>query len=605
MLGPVFGAEMLRAGRRGRAHVLRWLYAGWLALQLLYLHDQYAHPRLRGPARPDTPAFARHTLDLILGQQLLLVALVTPAFVAGAVTDEKTRGTLDHLMTSPLRPADIVLGKLLARAAQVGALALTPLPVVIFIGPYAGVTPEFLVALVAVTALLIFGLGAVSLLASVWTRQTRTAVLLTYALVGGLWAVASSSLITRSPTRQHWFAAFEPLRPLTPALDRADPAEAWRRLGEAALAWGALGGACTLLAAWRLRPAYLRQRESRPRGRFGLGRLDPRPRPKRDALAWKECYVGRRLPLWLGLPLACAVTAAVTLERQPPPAARPGAAGEALLVQGWWVLLLLSLVVGVRGSGCVSGERERQTWDGLLVTPLPTGELVRGKLRGILGAAWPYLLGYYLTVAVTLVLTDAANLRPLAFLLPWAAAAAGVVWLEPRALRAALFGLTLGVALTAGLEVFVITLFGLGITWLVMYFLGAVGLYCSARSHSSWRSLLGTVALGYAGGFALLCVSTPLSCLSLLVLGLVTTLVEGLRPSWFAAPAPQRYLALWGALWPVFWAVGSAVAYWWVARSLLTAAENHIAKHDRIPTGRVRQIDLNLPTRALHRRLRS
>src|SRR4051794_27901946 len=44
MLGPVFSMELLRAARRGRAHGLRWLYAGWLVLQFLYLFGNYANP---------------------------------------------------------------------------------------------------------------------------------------------------------------------------------------------------------------------------------------------------------------------------------------------------------------------------------------------------------------------------------------------------------------------------------------------------------------------------------------------------------------------------------------------------------------------------------
>jgi hypothetical protein len=151
-------------------------------------------------------------------------------------------------------------------------------------------------------------------------------------------------------------------------------------------------------------------------------------------------------------------------------------------------------------------------------------------------------------------------------------------------------------ALYAGLEVFIVTAAGLAITWLAMYFLGAAGLYCSARSHSSWRSLLGTVAIGYGGGAALFCIATPLSCASSVVLWLVTELVQELLQA--AAGPTARSPFTWSeALLPVFWSVGTAIAFWWVARSLIQAAERHIATHDRIPTGRVRLIDLDLPIR--------
>ena len=126
MLGPIFSAEMLRAGRRGRAHVLRWLYAGWLCLQLVYTYDATHAPVGYGQPPPAptkaAAAFGQTFRDLVLSQQFILIVLVTPAFVAGAITDEKMRGTLQGLLTAYVTPTDIVLGKLAARCAQVGIL---------------------------------------------------------------------------------------------------------------------------------------------------------------------------------------------------------------------------------------------------------------------------------------------------------------------------------------------------------------------------------------------------------------------------------------------------------------------------------------------------
>src|SRR5205085_8568128 len=130
---------------------LRWLYGGLVAAELLLAY----HLALPGPGLAPSPseltAQARRLLDLLVAQHFLLLALVAPAFAAGAVTDEKTRGTLEPLFTTHLGPAAIVAGKLLARAAQVGLLALAPLPAVALVGPAGGAPPEFLLGLVAVT----------------------------------------------------------------------------------------------------------------------------------------------------------------------------------------------------------------------------------------------------------------------------------------------------------------------------------------------------------------------------------------------------------------------------------------------------------------------
>ena len=400
MLGPVFTVEMLRAGRRGRSHVLRWIYAAWLCLQLLYVYDQtHAPPYYKAPRPKATQAaadFGKRLSDLILTQQFILILLVTPAFVAGAVTDEKMRGTLQNLLTAHVTPADIVLGKLGGRCAQVGALALTPLPILAAIGPVAGLPPEFLIILIAVTGLILFGLGGVSLLMSVWARQTRSAVIATYVIfLGGWWLIASGWI------PGEWFDAFYPKKVLAPAVDRVDPGEAFRRLGQAALMWGGLGLVTTVLAVWRLRPAYLRQLEARLRGRLALGRVTARPRLIRDPLAWKERFVGLRVPAWAGVPVVFALAAAITaytLDTQFAPV--PRQRFEVMYAYGMWALLLATLVVGVRCSGTITGERERQTWDGLMMTPLTVPEIVRGKLRGILRSTWPYLLAFWFGTGV-------------------------------------------------------------------------------------------------------------------------------------------------------------------------------------------------------------
>jgi ABC-type Na+ efflux pump permease subunit len=150
-------------------------------------------------------------------------------------------------------------------------------------------------------------------------------------------------------------------------------------------------------------------------------------------------------------------------------------------------LFLATLVVGVRCSGAVTGERERQTWEALLMTPLPSPQLIRGKLRGIIGASYPYLLAYAV---------------PALFFSIW------------------------GSLLQASPAPFLWTLLLLGVTWLAMAFVGAAGLWCSVRSKSSWRSLLGTVLIGYVGGFMLYGVALPVAGIVYGVVYLTLLLVD-------------------------------------------------------------------------------
>src|SRR5947209_16670182 len=111
MVGPVLHQELLLGSRRNRLHVLRWVYAGWLVLQVFYLFlqfqgEEYSRAMARrfgGGGGPVNRASAPEVVgarfaEAFVAQQLILLVLVTPPFVAGAITDEKRRGTLQHLL---------------------------------------------------------------------------------------------------------------------------------------------------------------------------------------------------------------------------------------------------------------------------------------------------------------------------------------------------------------------------------------------------------------------------------------------------------------------------------------------------------------------------
>jgi ABC-type transport system involved in multi-copper enzyme maturation permease subunit len=523
MLGPVFHQEMLLGGRRGRIHVFRWLYAGWLlilALGILYFVLLQGIVWRRGPANfLDLGDGARLFLSFAVPQHFLLLALATPVLVAGAITDEKSRGTLQYLLTADLLPGEIILGKLLGRCWQVFVLLLPGLPLVCFLGAFAGIDLGGLVALALASSVFLFAVAAAALLASVWSRHTRDAVLglLVVGVVGGIGLhLLRSVLESRDilPWLRDLLHDSGPLHPMGQAWLLAEPGQRWGLLMPYLLVWAGVGGVCLAVAVWRLPGAYLRQLENvgRKRARWWHAR---RPAPAGDPVRWKERHVEgiaplawlRRLPRWPGLTLVFLATVLasghILLDRLPygvTPArvwemARgldlEGLAGvvaelspssSAFQWQGMVVLFAASLVIAVRCSGAITGERERQTWEALLLTPLETRQLVRSKLWGIVGASFPYLIAYAV----------------------------------PALALAAVGGLG---------SLFIVALF-LALTWLALYYVGAAGLWCSASSRSSWRSLLGTLAFTYGGGLILLVIVWTVAGFLLIILFLLLMVLE-------------------------------------------------------------------------------
>ena len=104
----------------------------------------------------------------------LAVALLTPAYVAGAIADEKDRKTLEFLLATDLRSREIVLSKLASRLANLTLFVLTGLPILSLIQFLGGVDPNLVLAGFAVTALTMAGLGGLSILNSTTSRSRAT-----------------------------------------------------------------------------------------------------------------------------------------------------------------------------------------------------------------------------------------------------------------------------------------------------------------------------------------------------------------------------------------------------------------------------------------------
>ncbi len=473
MLGPIFHQELLMASRRRREELHRRWYTGVLVLGFIVLVYAYEYQRRNSSWPTSFGDYAEPFVQFLLTLQFLLIILATPAYTAGAITDEKSRGTLQYLFTAGVTTWEILLGKLFGRAAHVGQLALTALPILCFLGVFAGVGPLYLLMFFAALAMPLVAAGAAGLLASVWCRTTRDAVLAVYLAGLGL-ALALRFL--------GWLGVFDPFEVIAPAGVAASGADLLGRLAVSAAAWGGVAALCLGVATWRLRPAYLHQLGAVGARRSSSRWQAARPAVRHDPVAWKERYVEGIAPLVLlravprGVGMAAVFLAAAALcgsalweGRRPGTTLAtvgsrllafdlPGlqgafpSASNTLLGPNLLMILFASLFVGVRASGAVTGERERQTWENLLVTPLTARQLVRGKLWGILGSTYPYLAAY----AVPALL----------------------------------------VALAGGWWPLLLTASALAGAWFGMGVVGAIGLWCSVRSRGSWRSLVSVLFVG-------------------------------------------------------------------------------------------------------------
>jgi len=424
LFGPVLFYDMVRTARRSRYFAIR---LGYALLLMFMLWSVYLERGARvGGAAPRPRQLAELTESFFftfMGVQFMMVALLTPAYAAGAIADEKERKTLPFLLATDLRNREIVFGKLVARLANLALIVLTGLPILALLQFVGGIDPDLLLSGFAVTGLTMISLAALSILSSVYARKPRDAIVLTYLAGAGYlllsllaWLQIPSSVAAwpllpghQSPTVKDvidWFGAGNPFLWLSQlgtayGSGRSLGNQLWGLLGGYAIFHGLVALLCTAWAVVRLRAVALRE-ASRPVRKGLAARLWPRPRVGPRPMVWKEIHVeaGPRLH-WMGrilvvlLVLASFVPAIwIIVENSESGGYNPWRILHQemnifIRIVGTLVACLMLLGVAVRASGSVSGERDRQTLDELLTTPLGSDAILYGKWLGsVLSARW-------------------------------------------------------------------------------------------------------------------------------------------------------------------------------------------------------------------------
>jgi ABC-type transport system involved in multi-copper enzyme maturation permease subunit len=182
----------LRSRMRGRrAFVVLTLYLAVLAA-IAYGAYLVTAPNARagaqfggfdpfGPNALDASASVGRAIFALLSLfQLLLVCFIAPAFTAGTISLEREKQTLDLLVSTPLRPGGIVLGKLVAALAYVFLMIIAGLPLSALVLMYGGVAVEDLLRQQVVLFVSALGFGSIGLFFSALVKRTQPATVLTY-----------------------------------------------------------------------------------------------------------------------------------------------------------------------------------------------------------------------------------------------------------------------------------------------------------------------------------------------------------------------------------------------------------------------------------------
>lgn len=529
LFGPVLFYDLVRLGRRSRYIVLRCLYIGFLLLLLFWvysmwdLESRYQYGRST-PRANEMARFAESFFFTLMTVQLAVVLILTPAYLAGAIAEEKDRKTLEFMLATDLRNREIVLSKLAARLLNLAMIVLAALPVLSATQFFGGVDPELLLASFAGLGITMLSLSSVSILMSVYAKRPRDAIVMTYLVIVlypvlaliGIAIVKAYPWIGALPLTPGvsslldvfqglWQGGPMPAAPVsgptlgavvevvnsgnliwvlieaTMAIDRNNlPAVLPGLLRDYAIFHGLLTLLTAGWAVWRLRAVALKETYGTAKKAPLAVRMVGRPPIGDQPMLWKEIFAEPRMHFgWLG---RIAVTALVVASFLPVPfmvAAYFRRRSAGIMWSGFademntWarivgtgVSCLMLLAVAVRAAGTIHGERDRQTFDALLTTPLRNGQILLAKWLGsILSVrlAWVWLG----TIWMLAIFTQGLLLPAVPFLL--------VAWLIYAGVIAAVgmwFSIVCRTTLRATVWTLLTTLFLGGGHWLVC------GMFC-------------------------------------------------------------------------------------------------------------------------------
>jgi len=409
IFGPILAGELKAVVRRKRTFIIRMVYIG-LCFLVVYSTAKNL---------TKSPSFMRSSIGIIIFTyfaltQIIMLLMLTPALASGSIAKEKEEGTLGLLFLTRVSPREIVWGKFSSRLLYVALLVAASLPLLSISFVFGGVSLIQLAIVFLLTGATVILAGAISVYFSTLLERAHTATIATYGVLFFYFFLLPVVLLPLLflPMVLGLHEIFNYINPLFAM--------------SAAFSWGMGAGADwtmwlgiswniafpILLSVLLLRAAsrrlhrisFLEKESSKRWGRLRKALKPRRPRrlfsfrkSKAYPLLWRETYIrpaSRFRVLVLvafGLVALCEISYSILILAYQGQAVLDPAeiVGTIYLV----VFCLLTFVfTALSASLAFVTERERNSWEPLLVTPVSRRSLVWAKFLGTAQDAAPFLL---------------------------------------------------------------------------------------------------------------------------------------------------------------------------------------------------------------------
>ncbi|MBX3436641.1 MAG: ABC transporter permease subunit [Planctomycetaceae bacterium] len=419
---PLLAKELLEQSARKRTYVLRTLYACLLFFGGLMMFYGIIYDGARNPL--SVLGRGKNVFEALVGLQLAGIYLFMPAITCTVITAEKERKTLGLLLLTKLGPWTIVLEKYLGRCITMLTFLILSLPLMAFAYSLGGVNARDLVVASWMLLITTLQVGAFAVMCSCLFRSTVGAFVGTYLLGFAfyfgplfLWATLSSDNNWLERVRDAVNVVLEPFVAGVVISHHEQVLLLWVPAVLLFENWNvslslafvrSLPTLVSIAALLCLARVFLVKRAFVPAknpllnlfrkldglfARLNQNRVtkgivliqESTTLPADEPIAWRETKkksLGTiryliRVFLLLEVPVLafCLLIVIVNQSWSGMP--------DELSLMYFLVWGLAALLVVVKATSLIAGERTHETLDVLLTTPLTTREIVAQKLRGL------------------------------------------------------------------------------------------------------------------------------------------------------------------------------------------------------------------------------
>ncbi|MFG6392996.1 MAG: ABC transporter permease [Lachnospiraceae bacterium] len=130
---------------------------------------------------------------VIICLEAAMVAFLVPVFTAGSIAGEREKQTLEILLTTVLKPGQIVIGKLMSSISMVILLVFSSLPVVSIVFTIGGISMADLMQFVIFIIVMSLFIGSMGVCASAMVKRAIPATVISFSMVAvvcGVTAIA-------------------------------------------------------------------------------------------------------------------------------------------------------------------------------------------------------------------------------------------------------------------------------------------------------------------------------------------------------------------------------------------------------------------------------